>query len=158
MAVEVWAGATSGKHSQDWEGHITWCVLMPQNHRMVRVGRDLCGSSSPTPCRSRVTQGRLHRTLSSWVLNFISREEDSTTSLASKHRQLPEFPICFTGTIFQTSLPCHKLPAALSISEGLASAQCSEAAAAAADSQSCWGGYFASLCGFALGRRHALQL
>jgi len=27
----------------------------PQNHRMVRVGRDLCGSSSPTPCQSRAT-------------------------------------------------------------------------------------------------------
>jgi len=30
-----------------------------QNHRMVRVGRDLCGSPSPTPCRSRVTYSRL---------------------------------------------------------------------------------------------------
>ena len=35
-----------------------------QNHRMVGVGRDLCGSSSPTPCRSRVTYSRLHRTRS----------------------------------------------------------------------------------------------
>jgi len=26
-----------------------------QNHSMVGVGRDLCGSSSPTPYRSRVT-------------------------------------------------------------------------------------------------------
>ena len=34
------------------------------------------------PCRSRVTQSRLHRTLSRWVLN-ISREGDSTTSLGS---------------------------------------------------------------------------
>jgi len=32
-------------------------------HRIVGVGRDLCGSSSPTPCRSRVTYSRLHRTL-----------------------------------------------------------------------------------------------
>jgi len=53
-----------------------------QNHRAVRVGRDLCGSSSPTLCRSRVTTSRLHRTLSRWVLN-ISREGDSTTSLGS---------------------------------------------------------------------------
>jgi len=35
-----------------------------QNHSMVGVGRDLCGSPSPTPCRSRVTQSRLHSTLS----------------------------------------------------------------------------------------------
>ena len=34
------------------------------DHRMVRVGRDLCGSPSPTPCPSRVTQSRLHRTAS----------------------------------------------------------------------------------------------
>jgi len=43
---------------------------------MVRVGRDLCGSPSPTPCRSRVTYSRLHRTASRRVLN-ISREGDS---------------------------------------------------------------------------------
>ena len=40
---------------------------MQLNHRMVGVGRDLCG---------------LHRTLSRWILN-ISREGDSTTSLGS---------------------------------------------------------------------------
>ena len=51
-------------------------------HRMVGVGRDLCGSPSPTPCRSRVTQSRLHRTASRQVLN-ICREGDSTTSLGS---------------------------------------------------------------------------
>jgi len=49
---------------------------------MVGVGKDLCGSPSPTPCPSRVTQSRLHRTASSWVWN-ISREGDSTTSLGS---------------------------------------------------------------------------
>jgi len=49
---------------------------------MVGVGRDLCGSSGPTPCRSRVTQRRLHRTLFRRVWN-ISREGDSTTSLGS---------------------------------------------------------------------------
>jgi len=49
-----------------------------QNHRMVGVGRDLCGSHSPTSCRSRVTQSRLHRTASRRVWN-ISREGDSTT-------------------------------------------------------------------------------
>jgi len=30
-----------------------------QNHRIVGVGRDLCGSSSPASCRSRVTYSRL---------------------------------------------------------------------------------------------------
>ena len=49
---------------------------------MFRVGRDLCGSSSPTPCQSRVTYSRLHRTLSRQVLN-ISREKESTTSLGN---------------------------------------------------------------------------
>jgi len=57
-------------------------VTESQNHRMVRVGSDLCGSPSPTPCRSRVTPSRLHRTVSRQVLN-ISREGDSTTSLGS---------------------------------------------------------------------------
>ena len=41
-----------------------------------RVGRDLCGSPSPTPCPSRVTQSRLHSTMSRQVWN-ISREGDS---------------------------------------------------------------------------------
>ena len=53
-----------------------------QNHRMVRVGRDLCGSPSPTPCPSRVTQSRLHSTASRRGWN-ISREGDSTASLGS---------------------------------------------------------------------------
>jgi len=47
---------------------------------MVGVGRDLCGSPSPTPCRSRLTYSRLHRTVSRWIFN-ISRAGDSTTSL-----------------------------------------------------------------------------
>jgi len=48
---------------------------------MLGVGRDLCGSSSPThlPKQSHLL---LHRTFSRWVLN-ISREGDSTTSLGS---------------------------------------------------------------------------
>ena len=54
-----------------------------QHHRMVvGVGRDLCGSPSPAPCPSRVTQSRLHSTVARRVLN-ISREGDSTTSLGS---------------------------------------------------------------------------
>jgi len=57
-------------------------LIAQENHRMVGVGRDLCGSPSPTPCQSRVTQSRLHRTLFRRVLN-ISREGDSTASLGS---------------------------------------------------------------------------
>jgi len=53
-----------------------------QNHRIVGVGRDLCGSPSPTPCRSRVTQTRLHSTTARRGWN-ISREGDSTASLGS---------------------------------------------------------------------------
>jgi len=34
-----------------------------QNPGMAGVSRDLCGSPSPVPCPSRVTQSRLHRTL-----------------------------------------------------------------------------------------------
>ena len=49
---------------------------------MAGVGRDLCGSSGPTPCQSRVTYSRLHRTLSRYVLN-VFREVDSTTSLGN---------------------------------------------------------------------------
>ena len=53
-----------------------------QNHRMFGVGRDLCGSPSPTPCPSRVTESRLHRTAARRGWN-ISREGDSTASLGS---------------------------------------------------------------------------
>jgi len=35
-------------------------ITESQNHRMFGVGRDLCGSSSPALCRSRVTYSRLH--------------------------------------------------------------------------------------------------
>jgi len=47
-------------------------------HRMFGVGRDLCGS----PCPSRVTHSRLHRSMSRRGWN-ISREGDSTVSLGS---------------------------------------------------------------------------
>ena len=49
-------------------------IAESQNHRMAGVGRDLCGSSSPTPCRSRVTQSRLHRTASRQVFNTSTGE------------------------------------------------------------------------------------
>ena len=71
-----------------------------QNHRIVGVGRDLCGSPSPTPCRSRVTHSRLHRTLSRWVLN-ISREGDSTASLGS----LGQGSVTLTGKKFFLMFP-----------------------------------------------------
>jgi len=49
---------------------------------MVGVGRALCGSPSPTPCPSRVTQSRVHSTASSRGWN-ISREGDSPAPLGS---------------------------------------------------------------------------
>ena len=52
-----------------------------QNHRITECS-GLEGSPSPTPCRSRVTQSRLHRTASRRVLN-VSREGDSTAPLGS---------------------------------------------------------------------------
>jgi len=64
---------------------LSWCTLpgtISQNHRMFGVGRDLCGSPSPTPCPSRVTQSRGHSTVARQVWN-ISREGDSTTSLGN---------------------------------------------------------------------------
>jgi len=53
-----------------------------QSPSMAGVGRALCGSPSPTPCWSRVTQSRLHSTASRRVWN-ISREGDSTASPGS---------------------------------------------------------------------------
>jgi len=52
------------------------------DHRMVGVGRDLCGSSSPTPLPKQGHLQQLHRNLSRRVLN-ISTEGDSTSSLRS---------------------------------------------------------------------------
>ena len=57
-------------------------IKQVQNHSTVGVGRNLCGSPSPTPCQSRVTQSRLHSTASRRVWN-ISREGDSTASQGS---------------------------------------------------------------------------
>ena len=44
-----------------------------QNHGTFGVGRDLCGSPSPTPCRSRVTQSRLHSTAVQAGLEYLQR-------------------------------------------------------------------------------------
>ena len=46
-----------------------------QNPSMVGAGRALCGSPSPTPCPSRVTQSRLHSTASRGV--GISPEKET---------------------------------------------------------------------------------
>ena len=58
-------------------------ITESHNHRIVGVGRDLCGSSSPTLL---LKQGHLQQAaqdlVSRRVLN-ISREGDSTTSLGS---------------------------------------------------------------------------
>ena len=61
--------------------------LAVENHKItesqiVGFGRDLWDHLVQTPCQSRVTQSRLHRTLSRQVLN-ISRERHSTTSLGN---------------------------------------------------------------------------
>jgi len=62
---------------------------LSQSHRMVGVGRDLCGSPSPTPCPSRVTQSRLHSTASRRLLS-ISREGESTqTGFCHRKKNLP---------------------------------------------------------------------
>jgi len=52
------------------------------SHRITECSGLEGTSVGPSPCRSRVTQRRLHRTLSRRVWN-ISREADSTTSLGS---------------------------------------------------------------------------
>jgi len=54
-----------------------------QNHRVVGVGRDLCGSASPNLLPK---QGHLQQAAQDLVqagLEFISREGESTTSLGS---------------------------------------------------------------------------
>jgi len=52
------------------------------NHKMFGVGRDLWGSSSPTPLPKHGHLQQAVRTVSRWVLN-ISREGDSTIPLGS---------------------------------------------------------------------------
>jgi len=53
-------------------------IQKSQDPSMVRVGRDLWGSPSPTPCRSMVTYSRLHRTLSRF---WISPKEETPQPL-----------------------------------------------------------------------------
>ena len=80
------ARASTGAAMQDGCYRITESqnhrITESQNHRIVGVGRDLCGSHSPTLMPKQVTQSRLHRTLSRQGLN-VSREGDSTASLGS---------------------------------------------------------------------------
>jgi len=79
-----------------------------QNHRMVEVGRDLCGSPSPAPCQSRVTQSRLHSTASRRVLS-ISREGDSTASLASLGQGSITLRVKKFFLMFRWNSPCFSL-------------------------------------------------
>jgi len=80
--AEELAKPLSVVYQQSWLTGVVPDHTESQNHRMLGVGRDLWGSPSPTPCRSRVTQSRLHRTASRRGCN-ISRKGDSTTSLGS---------------------------------------------------------------------------
>jgi len=59
-------------------------ALCSQNSRMLGCGLEGTSVGHPVQpsCRRRVTQSRLHKTLSRRVLN-ISREGDSTTTLGS---------------------------------------------------------------------------
>jgi len=52
---------------------------LSQNHKMVEVGRYLCRSSGPAPCKSRVIWRWLPRTMSRWLLN-VSKEGGSNIS------------------------------------------------------------------------------
>jgi len=51
-----------GRHLKLGRWRQEWSSRHSQNHSMAGVGRALCGSPSPAPCRSRVTHSRLHRT------------------------------------------------------------------------------------------------
>ena len=56
-------------------GNFRLQVTESRNPRMVGVGRDLCRSSSPTPCPSRVTQSRLHGTLARRFRGFCGVQQ-----------------------------------------------------------------------------------
>lgn len=73
-----------------------------QNHRMVGIGKDLWRSPSPMFLLKQLTESRLSRIVSMWVLN-VSREEESTTSLNSllKHLKRP-----YDNTIFTEYFLC----------------------------------------------------
>lgn len=52
-----------------------------QNHRIIKVGRDLCRTSGPAfPCSVRAAWSQLLRTISRWILS-ISEDGDATDSL-----------------------------------------------------------------------------
>ena len=55
---------------------------MTKDHRTTGIGRDLRGSSSPTPLLKQVPYSKLPRKASRCVL-YITREGDFTTSLGS---------------------------------------------------------------------------
>ena len=61
------AGTGNTRVSKKALGTLAWS----QNHRTLGVGRDLCGSPSPTPAEAGSTQSRLHSTASRWVLEGL---------------------------------------------------------------------------------------
>jgi len=63
-----------------WKSHLNFFIAISQNHRLAEVGRNLLGSSHPTPAQGRLTYSRLLSTVSRQGLN-ISRGGESTTSL-----------------------------------------------------------------------------
>ena len=62
-----WEKAQSGmeRRCQVQSSHVGHAITESQNHRMVGVGRDLCGSSSPTLLPK---QGCHHPSRQEWVL------------------------------------------------------------------------------------------
>jgi len=117
LLLEIAASRTTGETQQESlpcaEAGYIWPTartgfLQALSHRMLGVRRDLCGSSSPTPCRSRVTYRRLHRALSRQVLN-ISREGDSTTSLGSQFQCSVTLRVKKLFLMFRRNFMCFSL-------------------------------------------------
>jgi len=94
-----------------------------QNHRMVGVGRDPCGSSVQPSCRSRVTYSRLHRTLSRNKKMFKTMEHKGplnfTTALLGILSNHP--PLCthFCASNSQTPLCSTLLEREKNFSHGM---------------------------------------
>jgi len=98
-----------GQQIANKRGSLSAAPRIIQNHRMVGVGRDLCGSSSPTPCQSRVreatkilhTCARRHTPLA-WpfqrlccIPSFFSSCSTSPSSSSRLCGLTPSSPRCF---------------------------------------------------------------